>query len=275
MVERQTENLKVESSILFIDNIISQFLVPYIANNSSITSQTKFSRQLPNKILHSIPKHLYMLHTTNKPQYQDYLSYQQFNLFYLRNIYEINLVEKNVNAIRLLPKKLIKRVLFKTRYKHYKNFSIKYFNEVAYMFLVSIWLKNPKYICKFIKTKLDTVHFKKHRRYFLFFFKILNRYIIPNFKLLQVKGITLKFKGKLGRGGNARKQTKFYHKGLYSLSSKSLCLNRNSWDVWTKTGTVGCTFQIFYNTYDLLFNSIYNILCFNFMQFAIFNKIYV
>jgi hypothetical protein len=38
----------------------------------------------------------------------------------------------------------------------------------------------------------------------------------------------------------------FYRRGLYSLSNKSLSLNRNKWDVWTKTGTFGCTFQIFY-----------------------------
>lgn len=79
----------------------------------------------------------------------------------------------------------------------------------------------------YIKKKLDSVHFKKHRMYFLFFFRILNRYILPNFQILQIKGITLKFKGKLGRGGNARKKTMFYHKGYYSLSNKFLSLNRN------------------------------------------------
>ena len=101
-------------------------------------------------------------------------------------------------------------------------------------------------MCKFIKSKLDSVHFKKHRAYFLFFFKILNIYIIPNFKILKIKGITLKFKGKLARGGNSRKKTIFYHRGYYSLSNKCLSLNRHKWNVWTKTGAVGCTFQIFY-----------------------------
>jgi hypothetical protein len=82
-----------------------------------------------------------------------------------------------------------------------------------------------------IKKKLDNVHFKKHRLYFLFFFKILNKYIKPNFKQLQIKGITLTFKGKLAKGGNARKRTLFYKKGLYSLSNKQLGMNSNKWDV--------------------------------------------
>lgn len=48
--------------------------------------------------------------------------------------------------------------------------------------------------------------------------------------MLHLRGISLKFKGKLGRGGNSRKKTLFYKKGYYSLSNKLLCLHRNSWD---------------------------------------------
>ncbi len=76
-----------------------------------------------------------------------------------------------------------------------------------------------------MKKKLDTVHFKKHRFYFLFFFKILNKYIKPNFQSLQIKGIYLVFRGKLGKGGNSRKKVMFYKSGYYSLSNKLLCLN--------------------------------------------------
>jgi hypothetical protein len=37
-----------------------------------------------------------------------------------------------------------------------------------------------------------------------------------------------------------------YKQGYYSLSNKMLAINVNKWDVWTETGTFGCTFQIFY-----------------------------
>ena len=179
-------------------------------------------------------------------KYLNFINYQYFNIHYLRNVFNINLKEKSINAKTILPKRLSKRILFKTRFKHFKKFNIKYFNEVIYKFLINVWLKNSKNICLYIKRKLDSTHFKRHRAVFLFFYKIINKYIVPNFRVLQIKGITLKFKGKLGRGGTARKKTMFFHKGCYSLSNKFLSLNKNTWDVWTKTGTVGCTFQIFY-----------------------------
>lgn len=252
--------------------LVSKFLIPYCVNYKKDLYSIKVSNKQISTNPLKLSEKLFFLYTAKIPMYSDYIAYQQFNLYYLRSIFNINLIEKNLNAVDTLPKKLAKKILFKTRYKHFKAFNIKYFNETAYMFLISIWLKNPKNVCKFIKKKLDSVHFKQHRRYFLFFFKILNRYIIPNAKLLQIKGLTLRFKGKLGRGGNARKQTKFYHKGYYSLSNKFLALNYNSWDVWTKTGTIGCVFRIFYNAYDLLFNSLYHDLHINVISAAVLIK---
>lgn len=61
--------------------------------------------------------------------------------------------------------------------------------------------------------------------YFLFFFRILNTYITPNFQRLQIKGIYLVFRGKLGQGGNSRKRVLFYQRGHYSLGNKLLALN--------------------------------------------------
>ena len=41
-----------------------------------------------------------------------------------------------------------------------------------------------------------------------------------------------------------------------------LCINLNKWDIWTKTGSVGCFFQLFYkdydNSYKLLPNNIFS-----------------
>jgi len=165
---------------------------------------------------------------------------------YLQNIFKLNLKEKYINALYTIPHKTTKYILFKMRFKSFKFFKIKYFNEVLFMLIINFWLKNAKNISLFIKRKLDSVHFKRHRAYFLFFFRLIKKYIVPNFTILKLRGVTLKFKGKLGRGGNSRKKTMFFWRGYYSLSNKFLALNRNKWDVWTKTGTVGCTLQIFY-----------------------------
>lgn len=171
-----------------------------------------------------------------------------------------------------MPKSVSKKILFKTSKISYKKFNIKYFNEIIYLFLINAWLKNSKNICKYIKKKLEFVHFKKHKSYFLFFFKIIKKYIISNFNLLKIKGLTLLFKGKLSRGGNARKKTLFLKKGYFSLSNKLLCLNVNKWDVWTKTGTFGCQMQIFYNNYVDFFKFLYFNVYFYVNTITIFNK---
>lgn len=203
---------------------------------------------------------LFFIEENTKYNFTHFRFYQFFNLNYLKNIYNINLKEKNINAIKTLPKKLSKNVLFKVRNVSFKQFNVKYFNEVAHLFLVNMWLKNLKNICKYIKKKLDSVHFKQHRLYFLFFFKILNKYIKPNFTDLQLKGVYLIFRGKLGKGGNSRKKVMFFKEGHYSLSNKLLCLNTQKWDVWTRTGTVGCTMRLFYKNYDNFFKFLYNYL---------------
>ena len=189
---------------------------------------------------------IFFLEQNNKNKFPPFKLIQLFTALYLQNIYKMNIKEKNINTISILPKKLSKTFLFKVRNTNFKQFNIKYFNEVGYLFLLNIWLKNLKNICKYIKKTLDSVHFKRHRLYFLFFFKILNKYIKPNFNQLQIKGLYLVFRGKLGKGGNARKKTMFYKHGYYSLSNKMLSLNTHKWDIWTKTGTVGCTMRLFY-----------------------------
>jgi hypothetical protein len=146
----------------------------------------------------------------NKKFYYSFLYYQYFTSIYLQNIFKFNLREKYLNALNTIPKKTTKYILFRMRFKSFKYFKIKYFNEVLFMLIVNFWLKNPKNVALYIKRKLDSVHFKRHRAYFLFFFRILKKYITPNFDILRLKGVTLKFKGKLGRGGNSRKKTMFF-----------------------------------------------------------------
>jgi hypothetical protein len=150
-----------------------------------------------------------------------------FNNKYLQNLYNLKIKEKNVNCLESIPVKIKNNLLIDTKSISFKQFGIKYFNEVAFLFVVSSFIKNGKNMCIFIKKTLDSVHFKKHRLYFFFFFSIFISYIEPFFRELKIKGICLIFKGKLGKGGNSRKQTLFYKKGLYSLSNKNLKLEKN------------------------------------------------
>lgn len=196
---------------------------------------------------------LFFVEPKNSYKYSNLIHLRFFNSKYLQCLYKINLKEKNINCLFSLPEKITTLLLSETESINFKQFGIKYFNEIAFLFIVNVWLKNTKNICKYIKKKLDNVHFKQHRAYFLFYFSILDTYVEPFFSDLKVKGITLVFKGKLGKGGNSRKQTLFYKNGAYSLSNKNLKMERNKWDIWTKTGSVGCTMQIFYIKYDNFF----------------------
>lgn len=237
-----------------------------IDKNQNYLIQPRSNYRLDKTSLFSI----FFVEINNTYKYSKFLHYQFFNLNYLQNIFKINLKEKSINGLDSLPSKITKFLMYKVRHISYKQFGVKYFNEVAHLFVLNVWLKNSKNICKYIKKKLDTVHFKKHKGYFLFFFKILNKYIVPNFKHLQIKGITLVFRGKLAKGGNARKRTMFFKRGLYSLSNKLLSMNSNKWDVWTKTGSFGCTMQIFYKKYDNLFKFLYNYVLINLNSNSIF-----
>lgn len=245
---------------------INKFLLFYIITHLFYFSQENFKYYnfLQLNIQPKTSLDIFFIDQNNKNKISNHKLYQFFNSVYLQNIYKIKLKEKNINSINILPQKLTNIVLFKVRHVNFKNFNIKYFNEIAHLFLINIWLKNLKNLCKYMKKKLDTVHFKKHRFYFLFFFKILNKYIKPNFQSLQIKGIYLVFRGKLGKGGNSRKKVMFYKSGYYSLSNKLLCLNTQKWDVWTRTGTVGCTMRVFYKKYDNFFKFIYNCIFSNF-----------
>jgi hypothetical protein len=81
---------------------------------------------------------LFFIETNNKNKFSGFKFFQFFTALYLQNIYKINLKEKNVNAISVLPRKLSKDFLFKVRNLNFKQFNIKYFNEVGYLFLVNI-----------------------------------------------------------------------------------------------------------------------------------------
>jgi len=196
--------------MLYFNNYLLIYL--YLSTNNKLYYFN--NKNLQNNFKNNIALLHYNLYSEKKILSKEI--YHFFNTKYLQYIYNINIKEKNINAIKLLPKSINKFILYKTRNMSFKSFKIKYFNEVIYLFLINIFLKNSKNICKFIKKKLENVHFKEHRRYFLFFFRILNEYIRDNFKLLKINGLIMKFKGKLGRGGNSRTKTMRFKLGKTS-----------------------------------------------------------
>ena len=64
---------------------------------------------------------VFFVSLSNTNKYTNFLHFQSFNTNYLRNIYDINLKEKNINAVYALPKKISKLLMFKVRNLHYKQ----------------------------------------------------------------------------------------------------------------------------------------------------------
>jgi hypothetical protein len=80
----------------------------------------------------------FFLDKDNRNKFSAFRFYQFFTTSYLQNIYKINLKEKNINTIDCIPQKLAKSFLYKVRNINFKQFNVKYFNEVAHLFLVNL-----------------------------------------------------------------------------------------------------------------------------------------
>lgn len=118
----------------------NQKLLLYIIIQLSIThySDIYLTNLINLKKLEKKNFNLFFIEENTTYNFTTFRFYQFFNLNYLKNIYNINLKEKNINAIKTLPKKLSKNVLFKVRNVSFKQFNIKYFNEIAHLFLINM-----------------------------------------------------------------------------------------------------------------------------------------
>jgi hypothetical protein len=109
--------------------------------NSNIVEKTLI-KYTPTVTLKPYNNNINFIHffidTKNLNKYTNFINYQFYNLFYLQNIFKLNLKEKNINAAKILPKKVSNHILFKTRFINFKQFNIKYFNEIAYLFVTNI-----------------------------------------------------------------------------------------------------------------------------------------
>lgn len=113
--------------------------------NLLIVEQSKKEKQSYYYQLESINKHkkknpynIFFLEQNNKNKFPTFKFIQMFTSIYLQNIYKIDIKEKNINTINVLPRKLSRTFLFKVRNTNFKQFNIKYFNEVGYLFLLNI-----------------------------------------------------------------------------------------------------------------------------------------
>ena len=86
---------------------------------------------------------------------------------------------------------------------------------------------------------LNNINIKNHKKFFV----ILNDFVSDNFNFLsvlfQIKGFYFCVKGKIGLSGNAKKKKFFFKKGLLKISSKSLKIDSQRFNIKTSCGSLG------------------------------------
>ena len=124
------------------------------------------------------------------------------------------------------------------------NINLKFFIKLL---LVGLFTKDVVLLKNFIKYILENIHFKKHKS-FLYNLKIVIYLIFKLLlKFLNILGIYIKIKGKIGVGGNLKKRKFSLKLGKFSFTKKNQKLNYLKDSIRTYSGVLG--FEIYLTYY--------------------------
>lgn len=134
-----------------------------------------------------------------------------------------------INNTYLLVKKIYKR-------------SVRHFNLYNFIYiLVSSLVLNDIIIFKnFVLKKMSGVRFKKHKRLlsmFRYAFRLATSFF---FYRGGIKGFFFYISGKIGIGGSVKRKVWKYSTGSVNLSCKKSKVKYQLFQVWTRTGCLGC-----------------------------------
>lgn len=145
---------------------------------------------------------------------------------------------------RLFYRRYLLRVFFTNK--------AKFFNWFAQL----SFLKDPQGIIWLAEQVLSEAHLKKHKRLFALLARILRNWYKIMRRTHRAKGISIFFKGKLGKKGSVKKSTFFNKIGLVSLSRKDLRFNYRTFIISTHTGVIGANISVFFNGYVYIRNNV-------------------
>ena len=134
-----------------------------------------------------------------------------------------------INNTYLLVKKIYKR-------------SVRHFNLYNFIYiLISSLVLNDIIIFKnFVLKKMSGVRFKKHKRLlsmFRYAFRLATSFF---FYRGAIKGFFFYLSGKIGIGGSVKRKVWKYSTGSVNLSCKKSKVKYQLFQVWTRTGCLGC-----------------------------------
>jgi len=136
-----------------------------------------------------------------------YLFLSKFLLIFLEKLFCTTILlnlKKGSNSLVL--KKVNSRKFF---YKYFRKF-LQIDKRIIGILYYSLLLKDASILTSFLKTTLELLNIKLHKKVLYGLKKLIRDLFKPVFVLLNVKGLYFNIKGKLGVSGNAKKRRYFF-----------------------------------------------------------------
>jgi hypothetical protein len=94
--------------------------------------------------------------------------------------------------------------------------------RLLHIIYYSLLLKDSSIFIYFFRGIMESIEIKLHKKLLIGFIKIIKDLYKPIFVRLQVLGIFLNLKGKIGVSGNSKKRRRYLYSGRHSITSRSL-----------------------------------------------------
>lgn len=231
----------------------SPFIKPYIglhAQNAIMYNINNFIKKGPRElgvyfVFNSLRLMKYLrrrkIITSVDQNYYLYLS--KFLLIFLEKLYNTTvLLNLKKGSSSLVLKKIGSRKFF---YKYFRKF-LKIDKRIIAILYYSLLLKDSSILTNFLKTSMEPLNIKLHKKVLYGIKKLIRDVFKPVFNLLGVKGLFLTIKGKLGVSGNAKKRRYFFFFGVHSITTRVLKMDCKFTTISTYTGVLGMKFIIFF-----------------------------
>ena len=143
---------------------------------------------------------------------------------------------------------IIRYKLWLSKMKYYEQrLGHKFFLEEGLHILhLGFYLKDSKLIISWLKSIILRISFWKTKFIFRFLKYLIQNFFYFLFKSLDIKGFSVKLKGKISSAGNSRKKVITYKIGKTSQSSFDLRVNQTFKKIVTFTGVMGFKVAIYY-----------------------------
>jgi hypothetical protein len=114
------------------------------------------------------------------------------------------------------------------------------------LLLVFLYNKDVTLFKNALKSILENLHFKTHRK-FLYNLKIILKSLAPIFySRFKCTGLLIHVKGKIGVGGNSKKRKFLYKLGSFSFTKKNQKLSYSKDSIRTYSGVLGLEIYLTY-----------------------------